>query len=128
MINADYGEPTTPPYTFSAGTTDEELAKICQCCVPIENDGRLEMNETFTVFLETSADRIGLNKNYTGTVHIIDTNDGIYCSLYITVNPFMQGSVESIFTYSVGPTPVHSSWLPHRAYMRQVYTDSVHVL
>ena len=84
VLGADYGEPTTPTYTFIAGTADEERVKICQCCVPIKNDGRLEMNETFHVSLETTADRIELNENYTGTVQIVDTNDGIYGSSYNT--------------------------------------------
>ena len=90
---ADYGEPTNPLYTFVAGTTDEERAKICQCCVPIENDDRLEMNETFNVFLETTADRIELNENSTGTVEIVDTNDGIYVVVHTLLSTHLCRAV-----------------------------------
>ena len=90
-LDKDFREPTDPLYSFIAGTdfdvSDDGFPKICQCCIDIVNDNRLERNETFHLTLERTPgldDRITLNPSYeTGTVLIVDINDGMYSSLYI---------------------------------------------
>ena len=51
VLGQDFYEPTRPLYSFIAGTdfevNNDGFPKICQCCVFIVNDDRLERNETF---------------------------------------------------------------------------------
>ena len=56
-LGEDYYELTKPLYDFPSEITAQDSPyKICQCCINIENDKRLEDNEIFYIFLEEIAD------------------------------------------------------------------------
>ena len=104
-LGEDFDEPMDRLYSFIAGmdyeVSDDDFPKICQCCVPIMNDGRLEINEIFHLILERTPGldpRIEFNSSYeTGMVIITDINDGMYGSLYIHscqyVGSYLKSSV-----------------------------------
>ena len=108
VLGQDFYEPTHPLYSFIAGTdyavTDDGFPQICQCCVPIVNDDRLERNETFHLILERTPgldDRIKLNPSYVnGTVLIANVNDGMYVHTFLSACWFIfeEQCTEALYT------------------------------
>ena len=123
VLCQDFYEPMNPLYSFIAGrdyeVTDDGFPKICQCCVPILNDYRLERNETFHLILERTPGldpRIKLNPSYgNGTVLIVNFNDGMYVHTFLSVCWFIfeEQCIEGLYS-QCALFLSHSSWLPHQ--------------